>query len=208
MRIVDEDDWPVPTGTVGEIVARGRVPWATALGYQNMPDKTVELVRNHFYHTGDAGCLDEEGYLFFRDRIKDYIRRRGENISSAEIERVVNSHPSVAESAAISVKSELSEDEVKVVVILKPGQGVAAGDIARLLRREDALFRGAPVRRVRGQLSQDGERKGAKGKAQGGGHYPCHLGQGEGRLQGEEIGKYVRRKYVRKCGARKRRLIR
>jgi crotonobetaine/carnitine-CoA ligase len=122
VRIVDEDDWPVPAGTVGEIVARGRVPWATALGYQNMPEKTVELVRNHFYHTGDAGCLDEEGYLFFRDRIKDYIRRRGENISSAEIERVVNSHPLVAESAAISVKSELSEDEVKVVVILKPGQ--------------------------------------------------------------------------------------
>lgn len=129
VRIVDENDWPVPPGTVGEIVARGRVPWATSLGYYNMPEKTVELVRNHFYHTGDAGYLDEEGYLFFVDRIKDYIRRRGENISSYEIERVVNNHPKVAESAAISVKSELSEDEVKIVVVLKEGEKLAPEEL-------------------------------------------------------------------------------
>ncbi|KUO75104.1 MAG: hypothetical protein APF81_02570 [Desulfosporosinus sp. BRH_c37] len=122
VRIVDENDWPVPAGTVGEIVARGRTPWATALGYYDAPDKTVELVKNHFYHTGDSGYLDENGYLFFVDRIKDYIRRRGENISSAEIEYVVDSHPKVAESAAISVKSELSEDEVKIVVVINPGE--------------------------------------------------------------------------------------
>ncbi len=124
VRIVDENDFPVPPNTVGEIVARGRVPWATALGYCNMPDKTVELVRNHFYHTGDAGYLDEDGYLFFVDRIKDYIRRRGENISSSEIERVVNAHPTVIDSAAISVKSELSEDEVKIVVVLRDGESL------------------------------------------------------------------------------------
>ncbi len=129
VRIVDEDDFPVPTGTVGEIVARGRLPWATAMEYQNMPDKTVELVRNHFYHTGDAGYLDEDGYLFFKDRIKDYIRRRGENISSAEIEKVVNSHPGVAESAALGVKSELSEDEVKIAVVLKPGEKLAPEEL-------------------------------------------------------------------------------
>jgi crotonobetaine/carnitine-CoA ligase len=129
VRIVDEDDWPVPPGTVGEIVARGRVPWATAQGYYNMPEKTVELVRNHFIHTGDAGYLDEDGYLYFVDRIKDYIRRRGENISSAEIERVVNGHPRVAESAAISVKSELAEDEVKVVVVLGKGEKLAPEEL-------------------------------------------------------------------------------
>jgi carnitine-CoA ligase len=129
VRIVDEDDFPVPPGTVGEIVARGRMPWATAMEYQNMPDKTVELVRNHFYHTGDAGYLDGEGYLFFRDRIKDYIRRRGENISSAEIEKVVNSHPKVAESAAIGVKSEFSEDEVKVAVVLRPAEKLAPEEL-------------------------------------------------------------------------------
>ncbi len=121
VRIVDENDFPVPPGTMGEIVARGRVPWVTSLGYWNNPEKTVELTRNHFYHTGDGGILDEEGYLYFKDRMKDYIRRRGENISSFEIERVVNAHPQVIESAAVSVKSELSEDEVKISVVLTPG---------------------------------------------------------------------------------------
>lgn len=119
VRIVDENDFPVPPGTAGEIVARGRVPWATASGYYNMPEKTVELVRNHFYHTGDCGYLDEDGYMYFVDRIKDYIRVRAENISSFEVERSVNTHPKVSESAAISVKSEIAEDEVKIVVVLK-----------------------------------------------------------------------------------------
>jgi crotonobetaine/carnitine-CoA ligase len=122
VRIVDENDFPVPPGTVGEIVARGRVPWATALGYYNMPEKTVELFRNYYTHTGDAGRMDEDGYLYFVDRIKDYIRVRAENISSFEVERSVNAHPKVAESAAISVKSELAEDEVKIVVVLKEGE--------------------------------------------------------------------------------------
>lgn len=122
VRIVDENDFPVPPGTPGEIVARGRIPWVTSLGYWKMPGKTVELMRNHFYHTGDGGYLDEEGYMYFVDRMKDYIRRRGENISSFEIERVVNAHPKVAESAAVSVRSELSEDEVKIVVVLKGGE--------------------------------------------------------------------------------------
>jgi crotonobetaine/carnitine-CoA ligase len=122
VRIVDENDFPVPPGTAGEIVARGRTPWAMSLGYYNMPEKTVELTRNHYYHTGDGGYLDEDGYLFFVDRIKDYIRRRGENISSFEVERSVNDHPSVSESAAVAVKSEVSEDEVKIVVVLKEGE--------------------------------------------------------------------------------------
>jgi crotonobetaine/carnitine-CoA ligase len=129
VRIVDEDHFLVPPGTVGEIVARGKVPWALSLGYINMPDQTLELVQNHYFHTGDAGYMDEEGYLFFKDRIKDYIRRRGENISSAEIESVINSHPSVEVSAAIGVKSELSEDEVKIVVVLKEGGVLTPEDL-------------------------------------------------------------------------------
>ncbi len=124
VKIVDENDFPVPPGTTGEIVARGRIPWVASLGYWNMPEKTVELMRNHFYHTGDGGYLDEDGYMYFVDRMKDYIRRRGENISSFEIERVLNAHPQVAESAAVSVKSELSEDEVKIVLVLKKGEQV------------------------------------------------------------------------------------
>jgi len=122
VKIVDENDFPVPAGTVGEIVARGKIPWVMSLGYYNIPEKTVELTRNHYYHTGDAGYLDNDGYLYFVDRIKDYIRRRGENISSFEVERTVNSHPKVSESAAIGIKSELSEDEVKISVVLKEGE--------------------------------------------------------------------------------------
>jgi crotonobetaine/carnitine-CoA ligase len=122
VRIVDENDFVLPPRTIGEIVARGRVPWVTAIGYYNMHEKTVELFRNYFTHTGDAGYLDEDGYLYFVDRIKDYIRVRAENISSFEVERSVNAHPKVAESAALSVKSEHAEDELKIVVVLKPGE--------------------------------------------------------------------------------------
>jgi crotonobetaine/carnitine-CoA ligase len=124
VSIVDEDDFTVPAGTVGEIVARPNLPWIASLGYYNMPEKTVELLRNCFYHTGDAGYLDGDGYLYFVDRIKDYIRVRAENISSFEVERSVNAQPKVAESAAISVKSEHAEDEVKIVVVLKQGESL------------------------------------------------------------------------------------
>jgi crotonobetaine/carnitine-CoA ligase len=129
VAIVDDNDFPVPAGTVGEIVARPKVPWIAALGYYNMPEKTVELLRNCFYHSGDAGHLDEDGYLYFVDRIKDYIRRRGENISSFEVERSVNAHAKVAESAAIGVKSELAEDEVKIVVVLKKGEKLSPEEL-------------------------------------------------------------------------------
>jgi carnitine-CoA ligase len=122
VEIVDENDFPVSPGVVGEIVARGRMPWVTSLGYWKMPEKSLDLMKNHYYHTGDGGYIDEDGYMFFKDRMKDYIRRRGENISSFEIERVVISHPGVMECAAISIKSELSEDEVKIVVVLEKGK--------------------------------------------------------------------------------------
>jgi len=115
--ILDEDDRQVAPGVVGEIACRGRYPWAMSIGYYNMPDKTAETYRNFFFHTGDAGYLDEDGYLHFSDRVKDYIRRRGENISSYEVEAVVDAHPKVLESAAIAVKSEVGEDEVKIVIV-------------------------------------------------------------------------------------------
>jgi crotonobetaine/carnitine-CoA ligase len=129
IKIVDENDFPVSAGTVGEIVARPKLPWIASLGYYNMPEKTVELLRNCLYHTGDAGYLDEDGYLYFVDRIKDYIRVRAENISSFEVERSVNAHPKVAESAAIAVKSEHAEDEVKIVVVLKQGENLTPEEL-------------------------------------------------------------------------------
>jgi crotonobetaine/carnitine-CoA ligase len=122
VKIFDEDDNELPPNTLGEIVVRSKAPWTMSLGYYKMPEKTVEAFRNFYFHTGDAGVMDENGYLYFRDRVKDYIRRRGENISSFEVERVFLGHPDVAECAAIAVKSEHAEDEVMVIIVPKEGK--------------------------------------------------------------------------------------
>ena len=124
MAIVDPDtDEELPPDTVGEMVVRPKEPWVFMAGYHAMPEKTVEAWRNFWFHTGDAGRRDAEGYFYFIDRMKDCIRRRGENISSYEIEQVLNDHPAIAESAAVAVKSSFAggEDEVKACVLLRPG---------------------------------------------------------------------------------------
>jgi len=125
VRVVDPvTDEPVPPNEVGEIVVRPKTGGIMMKEYNNAPAKTVEAWRNLWFHTGDAGKMDEEGYLYFTDRTKDVIRRRGENISSFSIESVVNAHPSVEECAAVAVPSEHgvgSEDEVMACVVLKEG---------------------------------------------------------------------------------------
>jgi len=122
-----ETDEPLPPGEIGEIMVRPKHPWIIMKGYLNLPEKTLETWRNFWFHTGDLGKMDEDGYLYFIDRLKDAIRRRGENISSYTVESVVNNHPAVAESAAVAVPSEHGaggEDEVKIFVVLKPGATV------------------------------------------------------------------------------------
>jgi crotonobetaine/carnitine-CoA ligase len=121
-----ESDENMPVGEVGEIVVRPKRPWCFMAGYFRMPEKTVEAWRNLWFHTGDAGRFDANGRLFFIDRIKDCIRRRGENISSYEVEQVINGHPAVAESVVVAVASPIpgGEDEVKACVVLRPGQSV------------------------------------------------------------------------------------
>src|SRR5262245_60316721 len=124
VAIVDPaSDVPCPVGQVGEIAIRPKVPGGFMAGYFRMPDRTVEAWRNLWFHTGDAGWLDEAGRLHYVDRIKDCIRRRGENISSFEIEQVLNAHPSVAESAVVGVRAAGAggEDEVKAYVVAAPG---------------------------------------------------------------------------------------
>ena len=127
VRIFDPEDRPAETGRIGEIVVRPKQPWCFMAGYQRMPEKTVEAWQNLWFHTGDAGRIDERGRLHFVDRIKDCIRRRGENISSFEIEQVIGSHPSVAESAIVAVKAtdQGGEDEIKACVVLKTGAALA-----------------------------------------------------------------------------------
>ncbi len=119
LKLFDDRDNEVPVGEIGEIVFRPRDSYVMMLGYYNMPDKTLEAYRNLWFHTGDLARQDEDGYFYFVDRKKDALRRRGENISSFEVERAVNTHPRVLESAAVAVPSELGEDEVKICVVLK-----------------------------------------------------------------------------------------
>ena len=121
VKLVDDDDEDVGPDRFGEMVVRTADPWIITSGYFHMPDKTAAAWRNGWFHSGDGFTRDESGNYYFVDRIKDAIRRRGENISSFEVESVVNEHPAVAESAVIGVPSELSEDEVKVIVVLHPG---------------------------------------------------------------------------------------
>lgn len=117
--ILDGDDQAVAPGVVGEICARPRSPHVMFDGYFGRAETTVERWRNLWFHTGDMGRMDEDGHLTFVDRNKDAIRRRGENISSFEVEQTLLRHPAVAEAAAVAVASELGEDDVKVVISLK-----------------------------------------------------------------------------------------
>lgn len=121
IRIVDEDDFDVPAGTPGEIVLRNDNPWGASLGYYKQADATLRSRRNLWFHTGDRGYIDADGYVWYTDRIKDAIRRRGENISAFEVEEVIRTHPAVADVAVYPVRAETSEDEVAATITLRPG---------------------------------------------------------------------------------------
>jgi carnitine-CoA ligase len=103
----------VPDGQIGELIIRTERPWRMLAGYFGMPEKTAEAWRNGWFHTGDGVVRDENGHYHFVDRIKDSMRRRGENISSMEVEAYVNEYAAVSETAAIAVPSKFGEDEVK-----------------------------------------------------------------------------------------------
>jgi crotonobetaine/carnitine-CoA ligase len=133
VRVVDEWDRPLGPDEVGELIVRTAEPWTMNAGYYNMPAETAAAWRNGWFHTGDAFRYDADGNYYFVDRIKDAIRRRGENISSFEVEAYVIRHPAVAECAAVAVPSEHSEDEVKVVVVPAPGAVVDPRELIEFL---------------------------------------------------------------------------
>jgi carnitine-CoA ligase len=133
VRIVDEHDYEVAVGEVGELVVRTEQPWWTATAYWGMPEKTNDLWRNGWLHTGDGFRRDEEGRYYFVDRQKDAIRRRGENISSFEVEKIVLQHAGVAECAAIAVSTEAGEQEVKVCVVAREGASVDPAELITFL---------------------------------------------------------------------------
>lgn len=130
----------VPLGETGEIVVKEKVPYSMFLGYYKQPDKTSEAWDGGWFHTGDRGYKGEDGYFYFVDRIKDCIRRRGENISSFEIEKVVNTHHKVLESAAVAVPSEVGEDDVKIYVILRPNEDLDPEELIAFCEERMAYF--------------------------------------------------------------------
>jgi crotonobetaine/carnitine-CoA ligase len=119
--IVDDLDNPVPPGTVGNLVVRSRRPFLLGSGYIGMPDRTVESWRNLWLHSGDRGRRDADGWYWFEDRASDTMRRRGENISSYEVENLALKHPAIAEAAAVATSSSVGEDEVWLLVKLREG---------------------------------------------------------------------------------------
>ncbi|MGX7727547.1 AMP-binding protein [Rhodococcus sp. 5G237] len=119
VRILDDQGREVPTGTAGEVVVRPLRPGVMFSGYWRRPTETLAVMKDLWWHTGDIGKFDEDGYFYFVDRKKDYLRRRGENISSYEVETAVLQHPLVSEVAAHAVLSDLTEDDLKLTIVLE-----------------------------------------------------------------------------------------
>lgn len=140
VRIVDENDCEVAPGEIGELIVRTDRPWAMNSGYYGNPEASAQAWRNGWFHTGDAFRVDPEGNYFFVDRMKDAIRRRGENISSFEVETEVSSHPAVLECAAVAVPSELGEDEVLVIIVPRPGADLDPAQLVEYLVPRMAHF--------------------------------------------------------------------
>jgi len=138
--IVDDDNNECEPGSLGEFVARSNKRFVGTTGYYNKPEATLDLFDNGWIHTGDLGRMDEDRYFYFVDRKKQAIRRRGENISSFEVESVVSSHDAVLESCVVGVPSELGEEEVKAVVVLKDGLKATEEELIRWCEPRMAYF--------------------------------------------------------------------
>jgi len=123
VRIVDTDGVPVPNGTVGEIAARGPMVMA---GYWNKPEQTADVLRDGWMHTGDGGYMDEDGFLYIVDRLKDMVVTGGENVYSAEVENAITQLPQVSMCAVIGVPDDLWGERVHTVVVLRDGQTLSA----------------------------------------------------------------------------------
>lgn len=134
LRIVDEHDEPVPTGEVGELIVRADQPWVLSGGYLGDAAATVKAWRNGWFHTGDAFRCDGAGRYFFVDRLKDSIRRRGENVSSLEVESEILAHPAVMECAVVAARDALDQEEVMAFLVLKPRTSLEPAELIEFLR--------------------------------------------------------------------------
>lgn len=121
VQVVDALDRPVPVGETGEIVVRPRDPFTLLLGYYGNPVATAEALRNLWFHTGDVGRFDADGYLYFLGRVKEIIRRGGENISPFELETELLKHPAIRDAAVVAVPDPIWGEEIKAVIVAQPG---------------------------------------------------------------------------------------
>ena len=138
VRIVDADHKPVPSGTVGEVAVRGQ---NVMMGYWERPEETAKAVIDGWMHTGDGGYMDEEGYVYLVDRVKDMIISGGENVYSMEVENVISQHPAVSQCAVIGVPSEQWGETVHAFVIPKPGANVNGAEIIAFCKEKIAHYK-------------------------------------------------------------------
>ena len=137
---MDANDREAPPGALGELVIRTSAPWAMNSGYYKDPEATARAWRNGWFHTGDAFRQSEDGQYFFVDRMKDAIRRRGENISSFEVEAEIIAHPDVRECAVVAVPNEEAEDDVLAIVAPAPGTSIDPVQLLEFLKPRLAHF--------------------------------------------------------------------
>ncbi len=140
LSIMDEDGHEVTVGTTGELWVHPAEPLTVLSSYHNLPEKSAETVIDGWVHTGDAFRRDAQGHFFFVDRIKDALRRRGENVSSFEVEAVINDHPAVLECAVVGVTSELTEDEIKAVIVTRGDESIDPGELTAFLVKRMPYF--------------------------------------------------------------------
>jgi acyl-CoA synthetase (AMP-forming)/AMP-acid ligase II len=138
VRIVDDRDQPVPNGTVGQVIARGP---QLMRGYWNLPGASAEALKDGWMHTGDAARMDDEGYIYIQDRVKDMIVSGGENVYPREIEDVLYQHPAIAEAAVIGVPDDQWGEGVKAIVVLRDGQSATEDELIEFCRGQLAGFK-------------------------------------------------------------------
>ena len=164
IAIVDDNDDCLPANTPGELVIRPLEPGVMSDGYFDMPERTLQSRRNLWFHTGDIGCIDEDGLFYFMHRISERIRVKGEMVSAYEVEEGVLTHPAVADCAAIGVPAELSEEDIRLFVVRKPGMDLTEKEIRQHCSTRMAHFMVPKIITFLDNLPRTSTGKAEKGK--------------------------------------------